>query len=124
MQDYINQIEQPAGTGSPQWPQAPNQQANPLQGFRQDEFAELQQPALIPSSDIKEHIRTHREQMPQITGPKAHALAAAVVIDQLDVPDNSAYQFSNLNQSGQQVQIHRQQAQASAPQGVSSVMIN
>ena len=62
--------------------------------------------------------------MPQITGPKAHALAAAVVIDQLDVPDNSAYQFSNLNQSGQQVQIHRQQAQASAPQGVSSVMIN
>jgi len=47
-----------------------------------------------------------------------------VVIDQLDVPDNSAYQFSNLNQSGQQVQIQRQQAQASAPQGVSSVMIN
>jgi len=64
VQDYINQIEQPAGTGSPQWPQVPNQQATPLQGFRQDEFAELQQPPLIPSSDIKEHIRTHREQMP------------------------------------------------------------
>ena len=31
--------------------------------------------------------------MPQITGPKAYALAAPVIRDEPDVPDNSASQY-------------------------------
>lgn len=45
---------------------------------------------LIPTADIKEHIKNHIEQMPQITGPKAYSLAAPVVRDEPDIPDNNS----------------------------------
>lgn len=45
----------------------------------------------IPSSDIKDHIKTHKELMPQITGPKAYSLPAPVIRDENDIPDNSAF---------------------------------
>ena len=45
----------------------------------------------IPSADIKDHIKTHKQMMPQITGPKAFSLAAPVIRDEPDVPDNSAF---------------------------------
>jgi len=48
---------------------------------------------LIAFADIKEHITTHKELMPQMTGPKAFALAAAVVRDEHDIPDNCSYQY-------------------------------
>ena len=44
---------------------------------------------IIPSADIKDHIKTHIEQMPKIYGPKAYALAAPVIRDEPDIPDNS-----------------------------------
>lgn len=47
---------------------------------------------MIPSADIKDHIKTHVQAMPQITGPKAYALPAPVVRDEPDVPDNRSSQ--------------------------------
>lgn len=44
---------------------------------------------IIPSADINDHIKTHIEQMPLITGPKAYSLAAPVIRDEPDIPDNS-----------------------------------
>ena len=38
--------------------------------------------------------------MPQITGPKAYALSVPVVVDQPDVPDNYAFQYSGPVQPG------------------------
>lgn len=34
--------------------------------------------------------------MPQITGPKAYALAAPVVRDEPDIPDNCPFQYGNI----------------------------
>jgi hypothetical protein len=39
---------------------------------------------MIPMADIRDHIKTHIESMPKITGPKAFAVAAPVVIDEPD----------------------------------------
>lgn len=50
-------------------------------------------PALIPFAEIKDHIKTHLESMPCVTGPKAYALAAPVVRDEPDVPDNCPFQY-------------------------------
>ena len=50
-------------------------------------------PQLIPFADIKEHIKTHLESMPSVTGPKAYALAAPVVRDEPDIPDNCPFQY-------------------------------
>lgn len=58
-------------------------------------------PQLIPFADIKEHIKTHIEAMPRVTGPKAFALSAPVVRDEPDVPDNCPFQYGQS--SGQQV---------------------
>jgi hypothetical protein len=41
-------------------------------------------------ADIKEHIKTYTEQMPKIAGPKAFALAAPVIRDEPDIPDNTS----------------------------------
>lgn len=52
-------------------------------------------PVMIPMADIRDHIKTHKDQMPTVTGPKAFALAAPVVLDEPDVPDNSSHQMIN-----------------------------
>ena len=46
---------------------------------------------MVPMADIRDHIKNHEEQMPKVKGPKAYALAAPVVVDEPDVPDNSSY---------------------------------
>ena len=38
--------------------------------------------------------------MPKISGPKSYALAAPTVLDDPDIPDNNAFQYSNQNQQG------------------------
>jgi len=45
--------------------------------------------------DIKEHINNHLELMPRISGPKAHALAAPLVRDESDIPDNNSLNVSS-----------------------------
>jgi hypothetical protein len=51
---------------------------------------------MIPAADIKDHIKTHIELMPQITGPKAYSIAAPVVRDEPDIPDNCLSQYNIL----------------------------
>jgi hypothetical protein len=83
----------------------------------------------IPVADIKEHIKIHKESMPQITGPKAFALSVPVVVDQPDVPDNFAYgqclsgtQSASPAASGSAAKTAAQSAtgQTAAPAGNSS----
>ena len=74
--DYIKQIEQQS-----------SETVDPTGESSEDA------PQLIPFADIKEHIKTHMEAMPQVTGPKAYALAAPVVRDEADVPDNCPFQY-------------------------------
>lgn len=52
-------------------------------------------PPMIPMADIRDHIKTHKDQMPTVTGPKAFSLAAPVVVDEPDIPDNSSHQMIN-----------------------------
>lgn len=59
---------------------------------------EVAAPPMIPMADIRDHIKTHKAQMPTVTGPKAFSLAAPVVVDEPDIPDNSSHQM--INQSG------------------------
>ncbi len=60
---------------------------------------------MIPMADIRDHIKTHQELMPQVKGPKAFALAAPVVIDEPDIPDNQRFQFVNTGSGQKNEQI-------------------
>ena len=83
--DFIKQIEKSSITGK-----EPNKESHISEN--QDENAA---PVMIPMADIRDHIKTHKDQMPTVTGPKAFALAAPVVLDEPDVPDNSSHQMIN-----------------------------
>ena len=75
----------------------------------------------IPAADIKDHIKTHKEAMPQISGPKAYALSVPIVIDTPDVPDNCAFQYSGPTQPGSN---QKGSANASPSTTSSSVLMN
>ena len=45
------------------------------------EDGEAVKPPMIPMADVHDHIKTHKEMMPQVRGSKAFSLAAPVVID-------------------------------------------
>lgn len=58
------------------------------------EGEEAVKPPMIPMADVHDHIKTHKEMMPQVKGVKAFSLAAPVVVDEPDVPDNSNFVVS------------------------------
>lgn len=72
---------------------------------------------MVPMADIRDHIKTHCEAMPRVKGPKAFALAAPVVLDEPDVPDNSSYLLMSSQAAAAAQGGPAQQVKGSGPAG-------